>query len=608
METNNIVSGCKTIPDLLKRRCRESPLATAFFELDHEKCWQPVSWEKFLNNVEKISEFLVLSGVCKGDRVGIMAATSLNWEYAQMSSFSISANVAGIDPGYPPDQLAHVIRFLNLSVLFVQDREMLEKIPIELRKQIKLIILFEGGLRYSFEYSMLAILTSERVFQDTSKSRGVNPQDTAVIVFSSGTTGSPKAISYSHEQILITIGVIVDTFDDLKSDAVLLCWLPLANLFQRIINFSAIGFGASSYILNNPIELMHYVGSVSPHILIGVPKIFEKVHASVIEHTGRQQWAVRCLTKWALSVGLKKYRFEFLNLFFLGLAEKLVLRRIRKIFGTRIRYLVSGSAPMPIWLLEWFEAIDLPVLEAYGVSENVIPIAINRLKERKLGTVGKPLYPNQLNFASDGEILVRGPGVFPGYMESGIVSDQNQPYLNGYWHTGDLGCLDEEGFLLLTGRKTDVFKTAAGKWISPVKIEEYFRHLVYIEQCVVCQLSSQKIVAIVSIDEEKYRFKFGLVGSEEDFLRQAMMEMLQEDIVSMLQKLPVYQRPLGVVVTCNQFTVLGGELTTNMKIRRKKIVEKFTPHLQRLEEDVLELFSSRPIDDKVNFKPIIHIL
>ncbi len=244
MEINNIVSGCKTIPDLLKRRCRESPLATAFFELDHEKCWQPVSWEKFSNNVEKISEFLVLSGICKGDRVGIMAATSLNWEYAQMSSLSISANVAGIDPSYPPDQLDHVIRLLNLSVLFVQDREMLEKIPIELRKRIKLIILFEGSLQYSFEYSMLAILTSEGVFQDTSKSRRVNPQDTAVIVFSSGTTGSPKAINYSHEQILTTISVIVDTFDDLNSDAILLCWLPLANLFQRIINFSAIGFGA----------------------------------------------------------------------------------------------------------------------------------------------------------------------------------------------------------------------------------------------------------------------------------------------------------------------------------------------------------------------------
>jgi len=611
MGKDDTIIGCKTIFELLKRRCAETPSAAAFFTLDGDKCWHAISWSQFLGDVEKISSALTSMGVSKGDRVGIMAPTSLNWEYAQMGALSISASVAGIDPVYPTNQLDYIFRLLNLSVLFVQNRETLEKIPVELRQKIKMIILFEGIPKCLSEYSMYDLLVSMKAKNFIEPQR-LSSGDEAVIVFSSGTTSNPKAIMYSHEQVLVAINVILNTFSDLKSNVVLLCWLPLANLFQRIINFSAIGVGASSYILSNPQELMYYIGSVNPHILIGVPKVFERVHDGIRERVEKQKWVIRCLVQWAVSLGLKDSRLKFPYSFFLRLVDKLVLRRFRMVFGTRIRYLVSGSAPMPIWLLEWFEAIGLPVLEAYGVSENIIPIAINRREERKLGTVGKPLLPNQLTIASDGEILVRGPGVFRGYLEGVLVSDQNQSSSNDYWHTGDLGCLDAEGFLSLTGRKTDVFKTAAGKWISPIKIEEHFQHLAYIEQCIVCQLGSQKIMAIVSVDGEKCRYKSGLVCSEEeskkDFFHRVMCKILQSDVDAVLQKLPVYQRPLGMVVTCSQFTVVGGELTTNLKIRRKKIVEQFIPHLRRLEAEIMELFSTGTVDNKANFKPIIHIL
>jgi long-chain acyl-CoA synthetase len=582
-----------TIPGLLDARCASSPGKPAFFTLDSNKRWKPVTWMQFSAKVRRISAALISEGLKKGDRVAILASTSLNWEYAQIGSLAASALVAGIDPGYPPDQLDEVIKFLGPSVLFVQDRAMLEKISKGVRDRIGLIVFFDGVPHDVAERSMHTLLTAD-IEIEFEVDAGPSPCDAAVMVFSSGTTGSPKAIVYSHEQVVAAIDAILEAFDDINDATILLCWLPLANLFQRVINFCAISRGATSYILENPRELMRYIASVEPHVLIGVPRIFERMQRGIVEQIEKLSPPIRYMTRWALRKGQKQTPDKSAGaegktgIPAHSVAEKLVLKRLRAIFGRRLRYFVSGSAPMPLWLLDWFEALGLPVVEAYGVSENIIPMAINRPSLRKRGTVGKVLSPNHIRFAPDGEILVRGPGVFKGYWN---VTDSSERFTaDGYLRTGDLGRSDEEGFISLLGRTSEVFKTPEGKWISPARIEEHLRHAAYIEHAVVLQLGPDMIGSILSIDKAKLldqagiQFKREMPLNEECFQR----EFIKENLAALLKDLPPYQRIAGALVTFQEFSIAGGELTPNLKLRRKPIIARYASDLQVLETTIDE--------------------
>lgn len=603
MKKEGFLADCKTLNNLLTKRSQISSQANAFLSLNGNGAWQPISWGQYGQNVIKVAAKLRLAGIHKGEYVAILAPTSLNWEYAQMGAISIAAIVAGIDQNYPPDQLNYILRNINFSVLFVQDRETLEKIPYQTREKFKLIIIFVGKPQNPNERSFNEILNVHEPAEYKKEFSGVLPEDAAVMVFSSGTTGTPQAIIFSHEQILTAINAILEVYDDIEVGATLVCWLPLANLFQRVINFCAISRGLTSYIINDPRDLMQYICKANPDILIGVPKVFEKVHAGIMRRIEKKNLIVRCLTHWAMRVGYKQLRtgsssdLSFSDRFLWVFADKLILRHIRATFGSRIRYLVSGSAPMPLWLLEWFEAVGLPILEAYGVSENIIPISINRLSDRKLGTVGKPLPANEIILSSDNEILVRGFGVFGGYVANnkaaaGFTRD-------GFWATGDLGKIDSDGFLSLIGRKSEVFKTSGGKWVNPAQIEAQIRRAGYIEDCLVLPLDSGNIVAIICIDNSTFLNVYNQFLSKDqlvnEYSQDINIESLRADLVSILQLFPVYKRPVGVLITTKEFSVLKGELTTNMKLRRQVISSHFAQYIDELE---MKISKSRKINEK----------
>lgn len=609
----------RTLPGLLEARRRASPGVHAFFTLNPDRSWQAVSWEQFARGAAQIGAALIEAGIGKGDRIGILAPTSLNWEYAQMGAFIAAATVAGIDPNYPADQLAQVLRVLDPPVLFVQNHAMLAKVPVDLRNRIKLIMIFDGNALSASERSVQDILIAGHDVEPEKISGHLEPQDAAVMVFSSGTTGSPKAIVFSHEQVLAAIDAILEAFDDIEPESTLLCWLPLANLFQRIINFCAIGRGFSSYILSDPRDLTEYVASVKPSILIGVPRVFERMQEKIVEHIEKLPWPSRDLVLWSLRLG-REYAGAKLSGRRPGITivicwyftDKLILRRLRAIFGTRLRYFVSGSAPMPLRLLEWYEAIGLPVLEAYGISENIIPVAINRIWLRKIGTVGKPLSPNRVAFAPDGEILINGPGIFNGYWNAPQHSAERLD-INGYWQTGDLGYMDEEGFLFVTGRKSEIFKTSGGKWLSPVRVEERLHQVDYIEQAIVFSLDSGTIATILNIDKVKFMRRSGCCLQEksvsEKQLNEACADSLRADLEAALEDLPIYYRPAGVIITLELFSIEGGELTTNLKLRRKIIIDRFASHLKRLEIAISEtLKSNRYAGGRSVLTPVILLI
>lgn len=583
--------GPETIPELLASRVRATPDQPAFFMLQ-ERAWRPITWSAFAGRVEQLATALHQAGFGRGTRAAIVARTCIEWEAAQMAALRVGATVIGVDPSYPSETLAQVLESTRPELLFVEDTATLARLPGSAREGVRLAVRMRGeALDGPSTAPRLADLLERGRSAGGALPPAPAPGDTAIVVFSSGTTGSPKAIAYTHRQVLLAVGAIVDAFPDIGAGSRLACWLPLANLFQRIINLCGVARGAVSYVIEDPREIVTHLPAVSPHVFIGVPRFFEKVCSGIEDRVATAPAPARALARWALGVGQRGATVRPDNRSGLRrartgrtlitdgaiwwLADRLVLRRLRAVCGGNVRYLISGSAPMPQPLLEWFEAIGLPVCEAYGVSENILPVAMNRPGARRLGTVGKPMPGNDVKLGPDGEVLVRGAGVFSGYLGANLPRLDAQ----GFWATGDIGELTPDGYLRLQGRKSDGFKTAGGRWMVPGDVEARLRQVPYVEHAVLVPSSAGVLVAILDIDLPRFR--------GESLSRELTLEeraRIARDAGAALAAVPAYSRPGALLVVTTAFSIAGGELTTNLKPRRGFIADKFRSRLAGLRE------------------------
>jgi len=571
----------RTLPAILARRARETPLAAAFSVKASGGAWETVTWGAFERSVDAVARALVASGISCKDRIGILGPTSIEWEYLQMGALRMGAVAVGIDPNYADETLQDLLRALDLAALGVKDVRTLARIPPDVRRALKLIVFFEAPVSTDAVFLCLPDLVSgaHASAPQIEPLAGPGDSDPAIVVFSSGTTGTPKPITYTHAQVVLAIDAIVDVFPDIEPGSHFACWLPLANLFQRIINFCAIEKGATSYMVPDPRSVIAELGAISPAILIGVPRFYERLHAGISAQLEAAPGLRGAVGRWALRLARRRAfgTAMALDRALTGLADALVFSRIRATFGPRLRYLISGSAPMARWLLDWYEALGLSLYEAYGVSENIIPVAMNRPGARRLGTVGKPLPANEVRLAEDGEILVRGPGLSADCLAAVALPG---PEGGRFWPTGDLGRFDEQGFLSVTGRKSDVFKSAAGRWVVPQHIEAALRTVPYADHVVAVGAGRPGVVAIVSVNRESLSAHAGTRASDSSAsplpgLTEDERRMLQRDFAGAGARLAESERPKVVIVVDAPFTVEGGELTTNLKLRRQAIENRF---------------------------------
>lgn len=598
-------AAARTVPDLLASRAAATPEQAAFMALDARQEWRAITWSTLRATVATLAAALEARGLEKGDRVAILARTSVEWEYLQLASLSIGGVVAGIDPNYAADQLQDALRTVDPAVLVVHDEADAARVPADVAARVRTTVFIapasppSGPGRCS-----LATLLQTPGARAAARVPPPSPGDDAIIVFSSGSSGRPRPVAYTHGQIVLAVAAILEAFGDIDERTVLLCWLPLANLFQRVIDFCAIAKGATSYVIGDPRDLMRYVGRASPTLLIGVPRVFERIHRAIAERIEASPALARRLTGWAIRVGqgqaaaaregrpsrgLERVRF--------ALADRLVLRRLRAAFGSRLRYFVSGSAPMPLWLLEWFAAVGLPVYEAYGVSENIVPIAMNRPGASRPGTVGRPLVAHEVRTGPEGEVLVRGAGVFSGYWRDQSESDKRFS-ADGFWATGDCGSIDADGFLTLTGRASDLFKGAGGRWVVPARVEAELRRLPYVEHAVVTGAGRPAVAAILALDRVAFARRVGTTSDAlgDGALPEAAVAALRDDLGG-LREFAVHERPGCVVVALAPFTIEGGELTSNLKLRRRFVEAKYGPALDRAYRSLAESRRSRGATD-----------
>ncbi len=510
-----------------------------------------------------------------------------------MAILRMGGVVVGLDPYDTGEHINDIATRAELCALIVKDHGLLGKISNSTRSSLKFIIIMDDDSGNEKDTSLLSLskLLAETRHDIDGGFYKPKAYDPATIIFTSGTTGAPKGIMYTHGQVCAACNSIVDTFSDVKEGSHLVCWLPLSNLFQRIVNFCAISWGASTYYVEKPREIVNHLSTINPYMFIAVPRFYEKLYRGLMDTVAQQPLWVRKLIDSAVSIGdtyartIRREQKPALTLRILHtLVDSLILKRLRRSVGTNIHYMISGSAPSPVWLLERFHAMGILILEAYGLSENIIPMAINRIGAAKFGTVGKPMPGNDIKLASDGELLVRGPGVFSGYYNE--VSTESLFTPDGYLPTGDYGEFDADGFIILTGRKSEIFKTSTGRRIAPAGIEDLIRRLPYVEHAVVLGAGRKYLIALLSIAVPTLNVRaeqhgLGPIDDTRE-LPGKLYDLVKADVANAVAPLPTYQRPVGLLLTLRPFTTNGGELTSNQKLRRKYIETKYQDKIKAL--------------------------
>ena len=564
-----------TVPQQLLTRAQVSPRQPGYWR-QTSSGWEPVAWEAILRHVQALSGQLIRLGLAPGDRVAIILPTTVEWEYCNLATLAAGSVVVGVDAHDADDNIRHIFSIVRPAALFIATPEQHDRFARLLPIPLKFAVVS------SPDPSRSDLLALTELLEQPHDDRAAWPiprfDDPATIVFTSGSTGLPKGMAYSHRQLCSAGAAIMDRFPTVKGGARFPCWLPLSNLFQRVLNLCAMMRGAESYFVETPTAIISSLPAIRPTLFIGVPRFYEKLYAGMMAEIAQRPSPARYAIRWAQSIGHRFRSAERNGLrtnrslrFQHAFADRLVLRRLRALMGPDLQFMVSGSAPLPVWLMERFHAMGWLVLEAYGTSENVIPIAINAPDAFRFGSVGRPLPQNELKLVEDGELLVRGDGVFTGYLGEDHIETPID--IDGFLHTGDYARFDSDGFVWLTGRKSDVFKTSTGRRVAPVPIESCLKQLPYVEHVAVLGAQHPVPIALVCLNVDA--LPGPTTKREATPLLDKALETIAEDVTKTCAGLPAHQRPAGVVVMRSAFSIAGGELTSNLKLKRKSIEEKY---------------------------------
>lgn len=563
------------LPQLLQAAARQRPHAVAYSQRQTDGTWIPTTWQEIWRDVQQRAIALRRMGLARGDRLAILARTCPAWQIADMAGLLAGAAIVGVEPHASEDQIAFILKHAEVTALIVDTSANLAKVPHDLRSRLKFVVQLKG----STEDNTKPVVCWREMLMgaDVGAWREAFPStdDPATLLYTAGTTGTPKGILYTHMQVLAGCWAIREIFSELGEDDSTVCWLPMAHLFQRMINLVTMTCGVKTFFVEDPREILSCIQETQPSVFIAVPRFYEKVHEGIQQRLVQQTGWRRRLIEWALAAGRKRSRclaagrkVPWTLRLRHAVFDRLVLSKIRQVMGGRIQFMITGAAPTAPWLLEYLHSLGWLVLEAYGLSENTVPIAMNRLDACRFGSVGRPTPRTQLRFAEDGELFVKGPGVFTGYHKD---EQRGQRFtVDGFYRTGDYGRLDADGFLYLLGRKTEIIKTSTGWRISPAQVEAVYRRSRHLDQIVVFGEGRKYLVALVSLNSASQ-------ANEEEIHRE--MELLGRELAphERIRAFSILPRPLSIT---------EGELTPTLKLKRQTIAKLHAERIEQLYQDL----------------------
>jgi long-chain acyl-CoA synthetase len=534
--------------------------------------WREVGWAEAAQTVDELANGLLALGVQKGDTVAILARTTLEWALFDFALALVGAVGAPIYSSRSPRDVRYVLEHSEAVAVLVEDEEQRTKV--------------EGFAGHVISFAELDALRergralageSPRALEERADS--IDEDDLFTFLYTSGTTGPPKACMIRHRNYYAMVQKGDEMDDRLTQPGdVALLYLPLAHNYGRLLHLSAAYTGFTIAFLPEPMQAAAELPRVRPTLFPSVPRVYEKIHTAVAAEFDAQTGARRTMVDWALRVGYRasKLRQDRRSLptglaVQHRLADRLVYSKVKSRLGGRLRIANAGGAPLPREIAEFFHAIDILILEGYGLSEVTTGATVNRWNDFKFGTVGKPLPGVEIRIADDGEILLRSNTVFAGYYRdpeatAATLDDE------GFVHTGDVGHLDEDGFLVITDRKKDIIVTAGGKNVAPQNLENDLKTHRVISQAVVVGDRRPYVAALVTIDPDAAD---GLSAEDVQAAAQAAIDEVNAGRSR-------YEQIKRFAVLPREFSLDEDEVTPTLKLRRKVILEHFAEEVDSL--------------------------
>ena len=586
------VSGRYPKPQLL-RRCQPDDI-------------EELSSQEFFDRVRDFSLGLGVLGVEHGDRVAIVSDPRPEWVVSDFAILTGGYVSVPIYPTLPAAQMRYILADSSVRVAVVADDVQAEKVIsvwAELPNLLAVVVMDSDVHNQQTEKGILGfdavqdrgherLITGDgvgRIYKEYAK--GIQSDALATIIYTSGTTGEPKGVMLSHGNVMSNIND-VDAVVKFDSEDEALSFLPLSHAFERTAVMLFLYKGLTVTFAESLDTIARDLQRVKPTVMTGVPRVFEKLYAKIHATVAEAPPLRQRLFHWAIGVGkataqaqLARRKAPWFTTVQEPLADRLVLSKVRQRLGGRIRFLISGSAPLSVEVAEFLFAVGIPVLEGYGLTETAPVLTVNPEGRQKLGTVGTAIPQVTLRIADDGEILARGPNITSGYYRK--QSETDEAIQNGWFHTGDIGFLDEEGYLTITDRKKELIVTAGGKNIAPNPIEASLKRSPLISEAMLVGDRRPYIVALLLPDLDALEVRVPAVGTEgtaiAELVKLPHVEQLFGDVVEAVnEQLPRHEQVKRWAILPAEFSIATGELTPTLKLKRRVVVERWSSEIDQL--------------------------
>lgn len=590
----------KLVPDLFYSRVEQSANEEAVMWKEGSR-WRSTTWKEMEQRVRGLAR-AISDWVQPKDIVCLLSENRPEWWIADLATLSLGGVTAPIYPTNPPKDIAYILNDCEAQLLFASNKEQLDKIR-QLKAEDKIphlqwVVVFDelDGLEEGEEDWVLAlskVLERNASAEDPVQSRlaGVDKDDLATLIYTSGTTGEPKGVMLSHWNLVSNVlGVegVIERIPEMR-ERVMLSFLPLSHSFERTIGYySAIRAGFKVAFAESVVKLVDNMGEVSPTLLVSVPRIYEKLYAKVME--GATGGLKRILILWSLRVGKEHAKLRMAGRaipFFLGLkyaiATKLVFSKLHAKLGGRLKYAISGGAPLAVEIADFLSAIGLSVFEGYGLSETAPVLCANKPDQVKVGSVGTPWPEVEVKIEPepdrerDGEILAKGPNIMLGYYNKPEAT-QEVFTEEGWFRTGDIGYVDNDGFLFITDRKKELIKTAGGKYVAPQPIENQLKVHPLVEQVVVIGDKRKYCVALIvpSFEALENKLQKPLPTDRDELNNDPQVRSLYQEAVDAVNgDLGSWEQIKRFHLLPQEMSQETGELTPTLKVKRRVVDAKF---------------------------------
>ena len=566
--------------------------------------WVSVSSDEMLARAKHIAAGLYAIGIRHGDRVALLSDSRVEWTLTDAGCLFAGAVDVPIYPTLTPPQVRYILQDSGSSALFLANREKfveLKEILVDCPK-IKQVIFFDSrdvtpadGLRLARLEEMGRELEQrdpglvDRLVAQTT------PQELATLIYTSGTTGEPKGVMLTHANL---ISNLIDSSGHLEvgEQDTVLSVLPLSHVYERQAMYMYLHHGMAVYFAESLQTVGANLKEVQPTILVGVPRMFEKIYARIREHADEAGKLSATLLSWSVAVARdyagyfnKHHSIPVALKFKHWIASKLVFEKWRQAFGGKIRLLLSGGAALPDELARLYIGAGIPIIQGYGLTETSPVITASTLEDYRVGTVGRAIPHVEMRIASDGEIEVRGPNVMHGYYNK--PEETRAAFTaDGWFKTGDIGMIDADGYLRITDRKKELFKTSGGKYIAPQPIEQAIKASRFVSQVVLVGAERKFPAALIVPEWEQLESYCKLKGievkSRSELCRHPrIIDLLQRQIDAVTPNLARFERIKKIALLENEFTIEGGELTPTLKVKRRVIDQKYRDVIEKLYEE-----------------------